>query len=335
MKILLRILLALAIAGITAWCAGALHLGPARASAAAVAMALAGAFAALSAFATSLRRYALPVFVAAVAAFCLWWTTITPSNDRQWAPEVAVLPSATIDGDLVTIRNIRNFQYRSETDFTPRYYDKTFDLKELDEADILASYWMGDDIAHIMVSFGFGGRDYLTISIETRKESSESYSTVAGFFRNYELFYVVADERDLIGVRTNHRQDPPEQVYLYRTNTPPENLRRSFLDYVREINELNEHPAFYNTLTTNCTTSILTHTKMNAGHPGLSWKILVSGHAPEYVYEKGRLDRSMPFAELKKRSLVNAAAQAAGDDAPDFSQRIRAELPDPRNSAPR
>ena len=332
MKLPLRILLALTLACAAAWCAAALHYGPAHASVAAVAMAMVGAAAVLSAFVLRLRRIALPVFAMAVAAWCLWWSTITPSNDRNWAPEVAILPSATFDGDLVTIHNIRNFQYRTETDFTPRYYDKTYNLDDLDESDVLASYWMGDAIAHIFVSFGFAGRDYLSISIETRKEATESYSTITGFFRNFELYYVVADERDLVGVRTNHRADPPEQVYLYRTNAPPQNIRRVFLDYLKTINDLHDHPRWYNTLTTNCTTSILPHVGMNPGVHSLSWKVLASGYAPEYVYDIGRLDQSMPFPELKKRSLVNSAAQAAGDEAPDFSQRIRAGLPDPRGA---
>jgi hypothetical protein len=225
------------------------------------------------------------------------------------------------------MHNIRNFAYRTETDFTPRYYDKTFDLQELDTADLIATYWMGDAIAHMMVSFGFNGRDYLAISIETRKERSESYSTLAGFFREYELFYVVADERDLVRVRTNYRNDPPEEVYLYRTNAPPPNVRRLFLSYVEKINSLKAHPEFYNTLTTNCTTNIWMHTQVNGATP-FSWKILASGYVPLLVYENGRLDRSLPFDELRRRGHINAAARAAGDAA-DFSQRIRADVPLP------
>ena len=159
-----------------------------------------------------------------------------------------------------------------------------------------------------------------------RKERTESYSSVAGFFRQYELFYVVADERDVIRVRTNYRKSPPEDVYVFRLVGPIEAGRRVFLAYLRDINELRERPRFYNTLTTNCTTMILTHATVNPGHIPFSWKILVSGYAPEYVYDGGRLDRRLPFAELKRRAHVNVAAQAA-DQAPDFSHRIRAGLP--------
>ena len=225
----------------------------------------------------------------------------------------------------MTIHNIRNFDYRTETDFTPRYYDKTFDLRQLDSVDVIATYWMGDAIAHVFLSFGFSGKDFLAISIETRRERGESYSTIAGFFKQYELFYVVADERDLIRLRTNYRKDPPEDVYLYRSRAPADNARRLFLDYIREINSLAEKPEFYNALTTNCTTSILTHTRVNQGNLPLSWKVLLSGYVPQYLYERAAIDTSLPFEELKRRSLINAAAQAA-DTAPDFSQRIRAKL---------
>jgi hypothetical protein len=266
--------------------------------------------------------------------FLVRWSAVQPSNDRDWQPDVAVLPFATFDGDLVTIHNIRNFDYRTETDYTPRYYDKTYDLRQLDSVDLIAVYWMGDAIAHIMASFGFAGRDYVAVSIETRKERGETYDTLKGFFRQYELIYIVGDERDLIRLRTNYRKDPPEDVYLYRTTAPPENVRRLFLSYLEKINSLKEHPAFYNTLTTNCTTNVLMHTKVNPGRQHYSWKVLLSGYTPLYAYELGRLDTRLPFDELKRRSHINAAAQAA-DQAADFSQRIRAGVPKPVVSKPR
>ncbi|MGH7787265.1 MAG: DUF4105 domain-containing protein [Candidatus Binatia bacterium] len=278
-------------------------------------------------FARRARR-ATAAFLVGFAAMLVWWSRIEPRNDRDWQPDVARLASAEVDGDRVTIRNIRNNDYRSETDFTPRYYDRTFDLRTLDTLDIIATYWMGDAIAHVMVSFGFSGKDYLTVSIETRKERGESYSTLAGFFREYELYYVVADERDLIRLRTNYRHDPPEDVYVYRTKAPPENVRRLFLSYLKAINALNERPEFYNTLTTNCTTTIWQLSKVNQQSLKPNWKILVSGYLPQLLYETGRLDTRLPFAELRERSHVNAAAQAA-NEAEDFSQRIRASVPMP------
>ena len=274
------------------------------------------------------RRAALAAYTLELLLLFGWWHTITPSNDRDWQTDVAVLPYATIDGELVTVHNIRNFTYSTETDYTPGYYDKTFDLRKLESVDLLTSYWMGPKIAHVFVSFGFGGNDYLAVSIETRKEKGEEYSTLAGFFRQYELYYVVADERDVVKLRTNYRNNPPEQVYVWRTRAPRENMRRIFLDYIRQIDSLKDHPEFYNTLTTNCTTTIFMHARVNPGHPPLSWKVLASGYVPEYLYEHGRIDTSLPFEELQRRSLINPAAQAA-DDAPDFSERIRAGLPMP------
>ena len=211
---------------------------------------------------------------------------------------------------------------------TPRWETRTYDLSKLDSADVIAVYWAGKAIAHVMVSFGFAGKDYLAVSIETRKEKGESYSTLAGFFRQYELYYVVADERDVIGVRATYRQ-PQEDVYVYRTNAPIENIRRVFLDYIKSMNDLRERPSYYNTLTTNCTTSILFHTRMNPESPPMSWKVLLSGYVPDYLYDLGRIDTSRPFAELEKLSLVNARAHAADRD-PAFSQRIRVGLPNPR-----
>jgi hypothetical protein len=275
------------------------------------------------------RHRPLVVFFVVFLSIYTWWSMIMPRQDRDWAPEYARPARATINGDLITIHDIRNFDYRTETDFTPRYYTKSFDLKKLDSVDMIASYWAGDAIAHIIVSFGFAGKDFLAVSIETRRERHESYSTIAGFFKQYELFYVVADERDLIRLRTNYRRDPPEDVYLYRIRAPTDNARRFFLDYVRKIDSLAEQPEFYNTFTTNCTTSVLTHSRVNPGSPPLSWKILLSGYVPQYLHERQRVDTSLPFDELKQRSLINAAAQAA-DGAPDFSQRIRVGLPKPQ-----
>ncbi len=235
-----------------------------------------------------------------------------------------MLPYATMEGDRVTVHNIRNFSYRSETDFTPAYYDKSFDLRELRSVDIVTSYWTGPAIAHVFVSFGFTGDDYLAISIEVRKPKGEGYSTLKGFFRQYELVYVVADERDIIRLRTNYRRDPPEDVYIYRAKASIEVVRRLFLEYIHRINALRTQPEFYNTLTTNCTTNIWTNNHVNAGRVPLSWKILASGYVPEYLYEQGRLESmGLSFPELQERSHVNARAQAA-DGAADFSRRIRA-----------
>jgi hypothetical protein len=320
---------ALAVLGITGWGVLALTVvGPGgdrgRLALAAV-YGLAGLSAVVALVLHRGQRFALPVFAVALAAIGVWWGGLRPSNERAWQPEVARLAYATVDGDMVTVHNIRNFDYRTETDFTPAYYDRTYDLKKLDSGDLVAVYWMGPAIAHLLLSFGFGD-DHLAISIEARKEKGEGYSSAKGFFRQYELYYVVADERDVIRVRTNYRKDPPEDVYVYPLRVPRENIRHVFLEYVRKMNALRARPEFYNTLTTNCTTAILMNTRVNPESLPFSWKVLLSGYTPAYVYESGRIDKSLPFEELQRRSLVNAAAQAA-DQAPDFSRRIRAGLP--------
>jgi hypothetical protein len=326
-------LLGIVVTGMTVWGMGALYYSELSALlrnvlAMTFGLATVGAFLLLPR-----RRRTLLGFVLVWGALVLWWSTITPSNDRDWQPDVAVLPSATVDGDYVTLHNIRNFEYRTATDFTPRYYDKTFDLRRLQSVDLISSYWAGEAIAHLFGSFDFGGQDYVAISAEIRKERTEDYSTLKGFFKQYELFYVVADERDVIRLRTTYRQ-PQEDVYLYRTRVPPAQARRLFLDYVRDINRLAEQPAFYNTLTTNCTTAILFHARASGGIARYNWKVLLSGYAPAYAYEIGRLDTRLSFAELKRLSHINARANAAGD-APDFSQRIRVGLPIPPQIAGR
>ncbi|MBL1265219.1 Lnb N-terminal periplasmic domain-containing protein [Methylomicrobium sp. RS1] len=256
-----------------------------------------------------------------------WWFSISPSNARQWPwqPDVAALAYADFEGDHVTVHNIRNFDYRSENDYRPAYYTKTFDLNKLEGVDLIAVYWMGAAIAHTILSFNFGGNDHLAVSIEARKELNEGYSTIKGFFRQYELIYVVADERDVIRLRTNYRKDPSEAVYLYPVRGPLENARRLFLEYMKKVNELNRKPAFYNTLLDNCTTTIWLNSRVNSSHLPFSWKILLSGYVPEYLYESGRLDSRASFSELQKEAHINSRAQAA-DRAPEFSTIIRTTL---------
>jgi hypothetical protein len=324
-------LLGLLIIAVGAWCTAALAISGPHSDFVRFGWAAASATVALATLvALPSRRWrwrALSVALALFAAALGWWFGLEPSNDRDWVAENARLAYATVDGDAVTMHNVRNFSYRSETDFTPAYYDKRLDLSRLEGVDLVASYWMGPSIAHVFVSFAFAGGDHLAVSIETRKEKGEGYSTIKGFFRQYELYYVVADERDVIGLRTNDRKDPPEQVYVFRLKGTQESARRVFMDYVESINTLKARPEFYNSLTTNCTTTIWLHSLVNPGHVPFSWKILASGHVPEFLYDLGRLeDRGLPFSELQRRSMVNARAQQA-DAAPDFSSRIRLATP--------
>lgn len=328
----------LLVCGMAVWGALALHYSDLQSNALrnslAMTFALCGLLALAALGARRWRWRTLGTFAVLFAGLLTWWTRIEPSNARDWKTEVAVLPYVTFDGDRFTVQNIRNFHFRSETDFTPAYYDRTFDLRQLESADLIASYWAGPDIAHIFLSFGFGPDEHLAISIERRDERDEGYSAVKGLFRQYELIYVAADERDAIRLRTNIRSDPPEDVYLYRLHGSIESARRLLLGYLRKINDLHERPEFYNTLLTNCTGNIWLHARVNPGHLPYSWKILLSGHVPEFLHEHGRLDTRLPFSELKRRSQVNAAAQAA-DDAADFSRRIRVGLPEAERLASR
>lgn len=304
------LLLVLCLTGTAAWAALAVNFGDSSSGtvqlALSITVALIGLIAVIALlFAPSWRNRPLSIHGVVFLAVLLWWFNIQPSNDRDWQTDVSKLTHASIAGDLVTVHNIRNFSYRNEFDYYPGYYDKTFDLNKLEGLDLFAVYWMGPAIAHIIMSFDFGEHNHLAVSIEARKEEGEGYSTIKGFFRQFEMIYIVADERDVIGLRTNYRQDPPEQVYRYRINAPKENIKQLFLEYIEKINALYEKPAFYNTLLANCTSLIWLHSRVNPGHLPFSWKILLSGHVPEYLYESGRLDQQLSFAELRDRAYVN------------------------------
>jgi hypothetical protein len=329
LKALLVALLALVVTGMTGWGALFLWLSPLPGGWFRIALALAFLVGTPVGFVLLKNRWrTLLVYLGVFAALVTWYFCIPPSLDRDWATEVAVLPTATVTGNLVTIKNVRNFDYRSDTDFTPRYYDKTFDLDKLQSGDLILSYWGMPAIAHVMVSFGFGGDDFVAFSIEMRNEKGEASSMVRSFFRKYELIYIAADERDVIRVRTNYRV-PAEDVHVYRTRLPVEDQRKLFLSYVTKIDELSREPVWYNTLEDNCTTGVLHRTRAYKARSHYNWKILLSGYAAEYAYEIGMLDSSMPFAELSQACLVNAKAKAA-DQALDFSVRIREGIPLPK-----
>ncbi len=273
-----------------------------------------------------------PIAIGCFGIGAFMWAGIQPSNERNWAPEVKNIPWADIlDNGTVTVHNVRNFKYRTESDFDPNYDTRVFKVQELTEVDILVTYWAGKAIAHVMVSFGFNHKDFVAFSIETRKEVGESYSAINGFFRNYELTYVVADERDLIGVRTNHR-DPEERVYVLRTRMALENGRKLFLEYLRRINALRTNPAFYNTLTTNCTTQVLDQVKALGGVAKYTWKILLSGYVPEYLYETETLMPGMSLEDILSASLVNERAKKYAHDE-SFSSLIREGVPRPEPRA--
>lgn len=256
-----------------------------------------------------------------VLAGCKVWR---PSNDRIWSPDQAVLPYAEIDGNLVTIHNIRNCKYRSETDYTVDHYDRTFDLNELQTVDfIVVPFAEAPQLAHTMLSFGFGGTDYLACSVEIRKELGETYSPIKGLLRQYELMYVLGDERDLVLLRTNHRLS---EVYLYRSRATPQQARDLFLDVLARVNKLYQEPEFYNALTNNCTTNIVRHVnRLAPGRVPYALPVLLPGYSDRYAYDLGLLDTDTSFEETRARAKINMAAWLYRDD-PNFSLRIREHL---------
>jgi hypothetical protein len=272
------------------------------------------------------RWRALGVVAAAYVVVLTWWLTIKPSADRAWQPDVARRAWADIHGDEVTLHDVRNFDYRSETDSTPAWETRVVHLSKLTGLDLAITYWGSPWIAHPIASFQFGDSLPIAFSIETRKVVGQSYSVIAGLYRQYELIYIAADERDVVRLRTNYRKG--ESVFLYRTTVSPEHARALFLAYIDRLNHLHDHPEFYNQILDNCTTNIrLANITAEHGHvQPWNWRLLLNGKGDELLYERGFIDRSLPFVTLKERSLINPSAKAAGAS-PDFSKLIRAGLP--------
>jgi hypothetical protein len=288
-------------------------------------LALAIAFAAFMiwAFWLSRRRHSATAAVVVFLGVVAWWISISPSQHRNWRPEVAVMPRAFIDGDRVRITGVRNFDYRTRNDFTVRYEEREVSLSHLTALDFFVSYWSEGLVGHTFLSFIFDNAPPLSISIETRPEVGEGFNPLASMFKQFELIYVVGDERDIVRVRTNYRR---ETVYLYRLNTSPADARRLLMVYLERINELADRPEFYHLLSNSCTINIIRYANAAGRQGQFDIRHLFNGLIDQYLYASGRMDTSLPFDELRRRSLINAAAQAA-DDAADFSERIRASLP--------
>lgn len=252
-----------------------------------------------------------------------WWILIPPSHDREWRPEVAVMPRAFVDGDRVRFTGVRNFDYRSRDDFTVRYEEREVEISHLTGIDFYVSYWAEGPVGHTFLSFIFDNAPPLAVSIETRPEVGESFAPVQSMFKQFELIYVVGEERDVVGLRSNHRN---ENVYLYRLNSSAEAARKLFNIYVERINELADRPEFYFLLSNSCTVNIIRYANAAGRSGGWDIRHLLNGWIDSYLYSSGRIDTTLPFGELRRQSLINPAAQQAGEGA-DFSDRIRADLP--------
>ena len=262
------------------------------------------------------------LIILGVLAYVALIVAVRPSLTRDWTKDQQVLARAAIDGDRVAITDIRNILYRTTDDYDVRYYDKTFDLNKLESVWYMVEPFSGEfsGAAHTLLSFGFGGNDYVAISVEIRKEKGESFSAVKGLFRQYELVYVIADEQDVIKLRSNYRKDP---VFLYPVKTSKENMRKLFISMLERANELATEPEFYNTLVSTCTTNIVSHVNdLVPGRVPFSFKVLLPAYSDELAQKIGLIDDSLPLEQLRAKYLINERAEKYADD-PLFSTRIR------------
>src|SRR5262245_43770987 len=292
-------------------------------------LALAVAFAVLSIWALWLARTrrALLIFVALCLCVIGWYLSIRPTHDRQWRPDLAVLPRAYIDGDRVRITGVRDFEHHTTHDFTVRYQGRELSISHVTSIDFFLAYFMPPFVAHTFLSFNFDNAPPVCFSIEKRIDEGRAFKAVASLFRQFELIYVVGDERDIVRLRTNLRH---EDVYMYRIRTTPDRARRLFRIYLQRINELYAQPEFYHLLKNSCTINIVRYARIVGKPWRVDFRHLLNGLIENYLYNMGLIDTDLPFAELRPRSRINEAAKAA-DNAPDFSKRIRAALP-PRES---
>ena len=257
------------------------------------------------------------------AVVLAWWLTLKPVNEADWQPDVAQLAWAEIQGDEVTLHNVRNCDYRTNTDYTPHWETRIVRISQITGIDLAIDYWGSPWIAHPIASFQFADAPPVCFSIETRVKTGQAYSALGGLYRRFELIYTVADEGDVIRLRTNYRM---EDIYLYRTTFTPAQAQERFSEYLSSLNELREHPRWYNEITTNCTTSIRAQTPKDERLPW-DWRILVNGKGDEMMYERHTIaSGGLPFAELRQRALIDTAAKAAGNS-PEFSRLIREGRP--------
>lgn len=269
------------------------------------------------------KQLVIVLVVLSVAAFCLYrFVWYKPTQARNWSPELALLAHADIHDNLITIHNIRNFTYRSVTDYTPGYYDKTFDLNTIKRAYYaVVPFGSVKGIAHTFMSFEFEGNQFVAISIEVRKQKGEDYSIPRGLVKPYELIYVVGDENDIIKLRTNYREG--EEVRLYPVKAEKKDLQAIFMDYMWRVNQLSEKPEFYNLFTKTCTTDIVKVVNRATDHKiPLSYKYFLPAYSDEFALERGLLDTDLSIEEARRFYSINERAKKYGND-PDFSLKIR------------
>lgn len=267
----------------------------------------------------------LAIFGATFGALIVWWNMIDPPMNGNWSPDVARQVTGTIEGDVLTLTNVRDFQWRKKDDFTENWVTQTYDLSQLQSADIFLSYWAGPQMAHFILSFGFSDGQYLAWSVEVRREIGSGFSPVADLFKANTLVIVAATERDVVGLRSNIRG---EDVHIFRLRAPPEKARSLLVEYVREANELAKKPLWYNSLTTNCTTVIFKMLSVAGEGIRFDWRIIVNGYLPDMMYERGAINTSVSLEKIRELGRVAPRAMAAGLG-PAFSHAIRQGVPVP------
>ena len=269
------------------------------------------------------------LFLVTTGVFALWWMTILPSNDRDWQPDVAELLTAEFDPDdpsRVLLRNVRNFDWQTLTKATERWEAREYDLDELESLDFILTWWAGPAIAHTMVSFGFSDGEHIVFSLGIRPERGEAFSSVAGFFKTYELILTGADERDAVRLRTSVQTG--NRVVLHRLLGDPEVMRGLFVEYLDLANELAERPRFYRTMLDNCTTVVWKLVdRLVPGLP-IDYRVVLSGYLPEYLYERGALGTGYSLKDLTSMGLLPSDIAYDGTG-PGFSAAIRSTLPVP------
>lgn len=270
-------------------------------------------------------RVALGVlgFALAFGVLLVWWQRLLPSNDRVWADDVAEMTTGTVEANRVTLHNVRNFDWRSNTDYTQRWETRSYDLQHLDSVDMILSYWSTRAIAHVLISFGFDDGNHVVFSVEIRPEKGDEFSQIGGFFKEFALSVIAADERDVIRVRTNVRG---EDDYLYRIRLPVPAMRSLFLAYVEQANSLVHTPRFYNTTSVNCTTLVYHMMKHIVGYLPWDYRLLLAGYLPAYVYKVGGLDTRYTLKELRAFGHITERAKIS-DRSETFSANIRQGVP--------
>ncbi|MFS4580221.1 DUF4105 domain-containing protein [Phaeobacter sp. C3_T13_0] len=267
----------------------------------------------------------LATFCLALAAVIWWWGSLTPPADANWSPDVARQVTGTRDGDILTLTNVRNFDWRTPTDFTARWDNRSYDLSQLQSIDLFMSYWAGPEMAHMVVSFGFADGEHIAWSVEVRRQVGGEFSPIADLFKTNTLVLIAADERDVIGTRTNARG---EDVQLFRIKADPETARTLLMQYVDAANGLAQRPQWYNSLTKNCTTVVMTMIRTIVQDVPLDWRLLANGYLPEYAHDQGVLAQSFSTEELRKLGSITAMAQAMGIT-DQYSAVIREGVPVP------